>query len=74
MTARQVTQKSALVEARWVIKIMLGIIGVLLTLAFLIGWVSESNETDRMTACVSKSDREWVNGECVFPKPAPSSS
>jgi len=72
--ATRVTEKSALIEARWVIKILVAVIGGLLSLVFLIGWVSESNETDRMTACVTKSDREWVNGECVFPKPLPSSS
>jgi hypothetical protein len=73
MTTR-VTPKSALIEARWVIKILLGIISGLFVLFFMIGWLSESNQTDRMVACVNKSDREWVNGECVFPNPAPSSS
>ncbi|QIN94681.1 hypothetical protein PP460_gp121 [Streptomyces phage Muntaha] len=72
--ATRVTEKSALIDARWVIKILIAIIGGIFALVLMIGWISESNETDRMTACVNKSDREWVNGECVFPKPLPSSS
>lgn len=75
--ATRVTEKSALIEARWVIKILLGIIGGLFAVFVIVGWVGESNQTDRMVACVNKTDREWVNGQCVFPQipqTAPSSS
>ncbi|AVD99319.1 hypothetical protein SEA_BILLNYE_144 [Streptomyces phage BillNye] len=75
MAARQVTQKSALIEARWVIKILLGMFGGIIVAFLLIGWISESNDTEKMKACVSKSDREWVKNDCVFPpQPIPSSS
>lgn len=66
--ATRVTEKSALIEARWVIKVLLGIIGGLFFVFIVVGWVSESNETDRMKACVEKSNREWVHQECVLPK------
>jgi hypothetical protein len=67
-------QKPALIEARWVIKILLAIIGGLFVMFILVGWISESHDTERMKACVDKSDREWVKNDCVFPKPLPSSS
>jgi hypothetical protein len=74
LMATRVTEKSALIEARWVIKILLGIVCGLFAMFLLVGLISETNETDRMKACVDKSNREWVKNDCVFPEPIPSSS
>jgi hypothetical protein len=70
------------IEARLVVAILCGIIGCLFASFLMVGCVSESNETDRMKACVAKS-YEWVNApggpECRkpvdrLPEPSYSSS
>lgn len=65
----QVQAKPALIEARWVIKILIGIICGLFLLFFLVGWVAESNDTERMKACVKERTREWVKMDCVMYEP-----
>jgi len=69
--ATRVTPKSALIEARWVIKILLGILGGLAFMFLMVGWITQSNITERMKACVAEREREWVNGECVRYRPDP---
>jgi hypothetical protein len=61
--------KPAMVEARWVIKILTGIIGGLLVLFFFVGWMSERQDTQRMKACVSQANRQWINTDCVIYEP-----
>ncbi|ASR77386.1 hypothetical protein SEA_PARADIDDLES_129 [Streptomyces phage Paradiddles] len=70
------------IEARIVVGILCGIIGCLFASFIMVGCISESNETSKMKACVSKQ-MEWVNApggpECRkpldrLPQPSYSSS
>ena len=47
------------IEAKIVVAILSGIIGALLASFLMMGCITESNETNKMKACVAK-EMEWV--------------
>lgn len=58
------------IEAKLVVGILCGIIGCLFASFLMVGCISETNETNKMKACVAR-DMEWVNAaggpECRKP-------